>query len=52
MVKRAVKVYNEIRAHDSLDNRTSKDVHLKANQPYKSFRKNKKIKYLFLTDSI
>ena len=48
MVKRAVRVYNELRPHDSLNNRTPKDVHLNANQPYKSYRKNKEVKYLNL----
>lgn len=48
MVKRAVKVYNELRPHNSLNNRTPMDVHMNGNQPYKSYRRNKELKYLNL----
>lgn len=48
MVNRAVKIYNSKRPHDSLAGRTPDDVHKHANQPYKSYRKNKEIIYLDL----
>jgi len=48
MVRRAVSVYNSKRPHDSLNGRTPEDVHLNANQHYKSYRKNKEIIYLDL----
>jgi len=48
MVRRAVKVYNNLRPHDSLNGRTPVSVHLKADVPYKSYRRNKEIIYLDL----
>lgn len=48
MVRRAVVVYNAKRPHDSLNGRTPDDVHIHANQPYKTYRKNKEIIYLDL----
>jgi transposase InsO family protein len=50
MVRRAVAVYNTKRPHDSLNGRTPNDVHINANQPYKSYRKNKEIIYLDLSN--
>lgn len=43
MVNRAVNVYNSKRPHDSLKGRTPDDVHKHGNQPYKSYRKTKKL---------
>lgn len=48
MVKRAVKIYNTLRPHNSLNGRTPVSVHIKANIPYKSYRRNKEIIYLNL----
>jgi transposase InsO family protein len=48
MVRRAVKIYNTLRPHDSLKGRTPISVHLNANMPYKSYRRNKEIIYLNL----
>lgn len=48
MVKRAIKLYNTIRPHDSLKGRTPASVHLKPDIPYRSYRKNKEIIYLNL----
>jgi hypothetical protein len=48
MVRRAVKVYNNLRSHDSLNGRTPVSVHLSADMPYKSYRRNKEIIYLNL----
>lgn len=48
MVRRAVKVYNILRPHDSLNGRTPLSVHLNPDVPYKSYRTNKEINYLNL----
>lgn len=48
MVRRAVKIYNNLRPHDSLRGRTPFSVHLNADIPYKSYRRNKEIIYLDL----
>lgn len=48
MVRRAVRIYNTLRPHDSLNGRTPLSVHLNANVPYKSYRRNKEIIYLNL----
>jgi len=48
MVRRAVKVYNNLRPHDSLNGRTPVSVHLNADVPYKYYRRNKQIIYLNL----
>jgi transposase InsO family protein len=48
MVKRAVLVYNTKRPHASLQKRTPESVHQLPNVPYRSYRKNKEIKYLNL----
>ena len=48
MVRSAVKVYNTLRPHDSLDGKTPLSAHLNANTPYKSYRRNKEIIYLNL----
>lgn len=48
MIRRAVKVYNTLRPHDSLKGRTPLSVHLNADMPYKSYRRNKEIIYLNL----
>ena len=46
MVRRAVRIYNDLRPHDSFKGRTPVSVHLKPDVPYKSYRKNKEIIYL------
>jgi putative transposase len=48
MVRRAVRIYNTLRPHDSLKGRTPNSVHLNADVPYKSYRRNKEIIYLNL----
>ena len=48
MVRRAVKTYNNLRPHDSLKGKTPLSVHLNADVPYKSYRRNKEIIYLNL----
>lgn len=48
MVRRAVRVYNTLRPHDSLKGKTPISVHLNADMPYKSYRRNKEIIYLNL----
>ena len=48
MVRRAVRIYNTLRPHDSLKGRTPVSVHLNADMPYKSYRRNKEIIYLNL----
>ena len=48
MTKRAVRLYNNLRPHDSLKGRTPASVHKKPDVPYKSYRKNKEIIYLNL----
>jgi len=48
MTKRAVRLYNTLRPHNSLKGRTPASVHLKPDVPYKSYRRNKEIIYLNL----
>lgn len=48
MIKRAILVYNSKRPHESLKRRTPDSVHQTPNIPYRSYRKNKEIKYLDL----
>jgi transposase InsO family protein len=42
MTKEAVYIYNNLRAHLSLDLRKPAEVHMNPNIPYKSYRRNKK----------
>jgi putative transposase len=48
MTRRAVRLYNDLRPHDSLKGRTPASVHQQPDVPYKSYRKNKEIIYLNL----
>ena len=41
IAKRAIKIYNNIRPHLSLDLYTPKHVHINQNIDYKSYRRNK-----------
>jgi putative transposase len=48
MIKRAVRIYNNLRPHNSLNGRTPVSVHLNADMHYKSYRRNTEIIYLNL----
>jgi putative transposase len=48
MIKRAVRLYNTIRPHNSIKGKTPASVHLKPDVPYQAYRKNKEIIYLNL----